>query len=129
MLWIRWHDDPEQLGQDLAQAAHLLGLPESRLEEARTGRVALVDAVWEHLATVTPSSAVNNLANAQARLGEHQQAAELHQQNLADRERVLGPDHPDTLASRNNLANAQARLARTGRQRRWWQLSRRRREV
>ncbi len=25
---------------------------------------------------------------------------------LADRERVLGPDHPDTLTSRNNLANA-----------------------
>ena len=25
---------------------------------------------------------------------------------LADRERVLGPDHPDTLASRNNLATA-----------------------
>lgn len=23
---------------------------------------------------------------------------------LADRERVLGPDHPDTLNSRNNLA-------------------------
>nr|WP_324605243.1 tetratricopeptide repeat protein [Streptomyces purpeochromogenes] len=58
-------------------------------------------------------------------LGEHRQAAELHRQNLADRERVLGPDHPDTLTSRNNLATAQARLAGTGRQRRWWQLSRR----
>ena len=30
----------------------------------------------------------------------------LYEQTLADRERVLGPDHPDTLASRNNLANA-----------------------
>ena len=27
-------------------------------------------------------------------------------QTLADRERVLGPDHPDTLTSRNNLAYA-----------------------
>ena len=27
---------------------------------------------------------------------------------LADRERVLGPDHPDTLASRDNLAAYQA---------------------
>ncbi|MFD0039975.1 tetratricopeptide repeat protein [Streptomyces anulatus] len=51
VVWIRWRDDPAQLGQDLAQAAHILGLPESRLEEARTGRVSLVDAVWEHLAT------------------------------------------------------------------------------
>ncbi|MFJ3547306.1 tetratricopeptide repeat protein [Streptomyces rubiginosohelvolus] len=53
VVWIRWRDDPDQLGQDLAQAAHILGLPESRLEEAHTGRVSLVDAVWEHLATVT----------------------------------------------------------------------------
>ncbi|WP_329359748.1 tetratricopeptide repeat protein [Streptomyces anulatus] len=52
VVWIRWRDDPAQLGQDLAQAAHILGLPEDRLEEARTGRVSLVDAVWEHLATV-----------------------------------------------------------------------------
>ncbi|MFI8164164.1 FxSxx-COOH system tetratricopeptide repeat protein [Streptomyces microflavus] len=52
-VWIRWRDDAEQLGQELAQAAHILGLPESRLEEARTGRVSLVDAVWEHLADVT----------------------------------------------------------------------------
>ncbi|MFE3373926.1 tetratricopeptide repeat protein [Streptomyces sp. NPDC059173] len=53
VVWVRWRDDPEQLGQDLAQAAHILGLPEARLEEARTGRVSLVDAVWEHLTTVT----------------------------------------------------------------------------
>ncbi|MEV8450474.1 tetratricopeptide repeat protein [Streptomyces parvus] len=53
VVWIRWRDDPERLGQDLAQAAHILGLPEARLEEARTGRVSLVDAVWEHLATTT----------------------------------------------------------------------------
>ncbi|MFJ2096734.1 FxSxx-COOH system tetratricopeptide repeat protein, partial [Streptomyces anulatus] len=52
VVWIRWRDDPAQLGQDLAQAAHILGLSESRLEEARTGRVSLVDAVWEHLAAV-----------------------------------------------------------------------------
>jgi tetratricopeptide (TPR) repeat protein len=30
----------------------------------------------------------------------------LHERTLADRERVLGPAHPDTLASRNNLAAA-----------------------
>jgi hypothetical protein len=28
----------------------------------------------------------------------------LHEQTLADRERILGPDHPDALTSRNNLA-------------------------
>ncbi|WP_257136148.1 tetratricopeptide repeat protein [Streptomyces sp. t99] len=61
-------------------------------------------------------------------MGEYQQAGELHQQNLTDRERVLGPDHPDTLSSRNNLANAQARLAEAGR-RRWWQRGRRSRST
>ena len=34
---------------------------------------------------------------------------------LADQERVLGPDHPDTLASRNNLAIAYQAAGRTGR--------------
>ncbi|MGW9298753.1 tetratricopeptide repeat protein, partial [Streptomyces bacillaris] len=38
-------------------------------------------------------------------LGEHQRAADLHQQNLNDRERTLGPDHPHTLTSRHNLAS------------------------
>ncbi|WP_317992434.1 tetratricopeptide repeat protein [Streptomyces sp. JV180] len=33
------------------------------------------------------------LANTLSELGEHRQAAELHQQNLAEYERVLGPDH------------------------------------
>jgi hypothetical protein len=46
----------------------------------------------------------NNLAigyRAAGRLGE---AISLHEQVLAARERVQGPDHPSTLNSRNNLA-------------------------
>ena len=34
------------------------------------------------------------------------EAIALYERTLADRERVLGPDHPDTLTSRNNLAVA-----------------------
>ncbi|MGW6467453.1 tetratricopeptide repeat protein, partial [Streptomyces rubiginosohelvolus] len=67
----------------------------------------------------------NNLANALGWIGDHEQAVELHRQNLADRERILGPDHPRTLGCRDSLANAEARLAEAGR-RRWWQLPRRR---
>jgi hypothetical protein len=33
-------------------------------------------------------------------------ALPLYERTLADCERVLGPDHPDTLASRGNLAHA-----------------------
>ncbi|MGW6290132.1 AAA family ATPase [Streptomyces sp. NPDC055107] len=51
VVWIRWRDGAAQLGQDLAQAAHILGLSEARMEADRTGRVSLVEAVWEHLAT------------------------------------------------------------------------------
>lgn len=39
-------------------------------------------------------------------LGDLGRAIPLLEQTLADRERVLGPDHPDTLTSRNNLAGA-----------------------
>ena len=48
----------------------------------------------------------NNLATAYRATGKLDQAIILHEQNLADRERILGPRHPDTLASRNNLAYA-----------------------
>ncbi|MER6477123.1 tetratricopeptide repeat protein [Streptomyces filamentosus] len=57
----------------------------------------------------------NNLATALHDLGRYQEAADLHQRNLADSERILGTDHPDTLASRNNLADVQAVLARRSR--------------
>ncbi|OXY96373.1 tetratricopeptide repeat protein [Streptomyces sp. 2R] len=53
VVWIRWRDDPAQLAQDLTHAAHTLGMPEGPLEEARTGRASLVDAVWDHLSAVT----------------------------------------------------------------------------
>ncbi|MGW3692305.1 tetratricopeptide repeat protein, partial [Streptomyces sp. NPDC005149] len=33
-------------------------------------------------------------------------AIPLYERTLADSERVLGPDHPDTLLSRHNLAGA-----------------------
>ncbi|OSC69108.1 hypothetical protein B5180_27850 [Streptomyces sp. BF-3] len=66
----------------------------------------------------------NNHASTLSDLGEHQQAANLHQQNLTDTERILGPDHPHTLTSRNNHAHARARLAQAGRHR-WWQRGRR----
>ena len=36
--------------------------------------------------------------------GRFDEAIILHEQILAPRERILGPDHPDTLDSRHNLA-------------------------
>ena len=36
--------------------------------------------------------------------GKHGEAEQLHRKVLKARQRVLGPEHPDTLASQNNLA-------------------------
>ncbi|MEU9529655.1 MULTISPECIES: tetratricopeptide repeat protein [Streptomyces] len=69
VVWIRWRDDPAQLAQDMTHAAHILGMPEARLEEARTGRASLVDAVWEHLASVAGWLIVIDNVDAPARIG------------------------------------------------------------
>jgi hypothetical protein len=37
-------------------------------------------------------------------VGRHQDGIALDEATLAARERLLGPEHPDTLASRSNLA-------------------------
>ncbi|GAA3244941.1 hypothetical protein GCM10020256_71250 [Streptomyces thermocoprophilus] len=46
------------------------------------------------------------------RLGRWAEAGDVHRAVAAERERLLGPDHPDTLASRHEIAFA---LSRTGR--------------
>jgi Tetratricopeptide repeat len=47
---------------------------------------------------------MNNLAVQLGDLGQHEEAAAQHRQTLAIRQRVLWPEHPDTLDSMNNLA-------------------------
>lgn len=69
VVWIRWREDPIQLAQDLAYAAHLLGMPEARLEEARTGRASLVDAVWEQLSAVPGWLIVVDNVDSPSRIG------------------------------------------------------------
>jgi hypothetical protein len=59
------------------------------------------------LAPTTPAHTARHvLANAYYSAGEFGRAIPVLEQTLTDQERVLGPDHPDTLASRNNLACA-----------------------
>jgi hypothetical protein len=48
----------------------------------------------------------NNLAAAYQEASRTAEAIPLHERTLTDMERLLGPDHPNTLASRNNLALA-----------------------
>ncbi len=69
VVWIRWRDDPAQLAQDMTHAAHILGMPDARLEEARTGRASLVDAVWDHLVTMSGWLIVIDNVDTPARIG------------------------------------------------------------
>ncbi|MEV8353962.1 FxSxx-COOH system tetratricopeptide repeat protein [Streptomyces niveus] len=52
VFWVRWQDDTARLAHDLTRIAQELGLPETRLHDAQSGRAALVDVVWEQLAAV-----------------------------------------------------------------------------
>ncbi|MFD3519988.1 tetratricopeptide repeat protein [Streptomyces sp. NPDC058653] len=52
VFWVRWQDDATRLAHDLTRITTALGLPEPRLQDAQSGRAALVDVIWEHLTTV-----------------------------------------------------------------------------
>jgi tetratricopeptide (TPR) repeat protein len=73
------------------------------------------DLIWRLLLqpAVTPHQARRRFAAARvARLATADAAG---RQTLTDRERVLGPNHPDTLTPRNNLAYAYASAGDMGR--------------
>ena len=55
-----------------------------------------------------PGALLDALGRTYWGLGLFDRAVSLHTKARAVREAALGPDHPDTLASRNNLANAYA---------------------
>ncbi|MFE9483891.1 FxSxx-COOH system tetratricopeptide repeat protein [Streptomyces spororaveus] len=48
VFWVRWRGQAE-VAEQMARIALESGLPEERLEEARAGRAALPDVVWEQL--------------------------------------------------------------------------------
>lgn len=56
--------------------------------------------------------ATNTLMCAGGHARPRGEAIDLHSRTLADFERVLGPDHPETLLSRNNLATAYEAVGR-----------------
>jgi hypothetical protein len=60
-------------------------------------------------------SSRSHLAGAYQVAGRTAEAITLFEQTLADRERVLGADHPETLATRNNLAAAHRAAGHTAR--------------
>jgi tetratricopeptide (TPR) repeat protein len=51
---------------------------------------------------------MNNLANVYVAQGKYQRAEALYRETIEAQRRLLGPQHPDTLASTNDLATAYA---------------------
>ena len=76
-----------------------------RFDEAE----AALGTISSEQAALEGANAVAQAYESAGRLGE---AIALYEQVLADRIRVLGPDHSDTLSSRNNLAYAYISVGR-----------------
>ena len=83
----------------------------SRRSTAPTSRVRLAG---DHASGDFTLTSRNNLAYAYEAAGQLDQAIPLYEATLTDRERVLGPDHPDTLTFRNNLAYAYREAGQLG---------------
>ncbi|WP_147680827.1 tetratricopeptide repeat protein [Actinomyces ruminicola] len=98
----------------LSRAERLDG--EARSHQSRLMHVRWLAAGWRlgeaeaALSTIPPGiehvDGQEALADAYQASGRVSEAVELYERVLEDRLRILGPGHPDTLASRNNLASA-----------------------
>jgi hypothetical protein len=92
-VWERWHED-RAATRDLVEQFMALAESAARCPHGSTlDRLILRLQGWAVFY-------LNQLGDSAA------QSITIGEQTLATRERVLGPDHPDTLASRNNLAGA-----------------------
>ncbi len=98
-------DSERVLGADHPRHPHLAEQPRRRLPvggpagagdpAVRAGRWPTASGCWAPT-TRTPSPRGRNLAYAYQSAGRLEQAIPLYEQTLADCERVLGADHPDT---------------------------------
>ncbi len=67
----------------------------------------------DHRATLAALAGRHTAALNLGRLGRWEEAGEAHRVLAAERERLLGPDHPDTLTSRLEGGHAASRLGRS----------------
>jgi len=81
-IWANWLSRSKRFNQ----AENIIELIKNRREEYLSARGNLAYAYWS--------------------AGDLKKAIPMHEQNLKDRELILGKEHPDTLRARGNLANA-----------------------
>ena len=90
-----------QLDEDtLARRRRVLGEDHPDTLASADGLAVSLRAVGGHPGTLASAGSLASIGHP----GEHQAARELGEDTLARRRRVLGEDHPDTLASAHGLA-------------------------
>ena len=109
-------DHPDEVTDQLIDVYNKAG---TQLNEQRWVVPDLQEAVYQLCANrfgggrEPTFTAAANLANAYRQSGRAVEAIAFDEAVLADRERLLGPDHPNTLNSRHNLANSYWQAGRT----------------
>ena len=101
---VTFADVPIEVGDEVAATLRTI----DRLRSSDQADAALdlaVDLLTEPLTATERIAALEASARAQEGLHLYQIAAQTLEEAVRDRERILGPDHPDTLTSRNNLAS------------------------
>ena len=84
----------------------------ARPATGRTATPAPEEPPLPSLQAVTALTGRHNAGLSLGRLGRWTEAGEVHRAVAAEREHLLGPDHPDTLASRNDEAHCLEQLGR-----------------
>ena len=99
-LWESWHEDRGAVRDLVEQVTALYSAAGACRDEVGLAGLLARLRWWA-------VSFLNGLGDSAA------QAIAIAETLLTDQERLLGPDHPDTLASRNNLALAYQETGRT----------------
>ncbi|MEU9041907.1 MULTISPECIES: serine/threonine-protein kinase [unclassified Kitasatospora] len=101
---LRQHRPDLPHGLDRLLLQLLAKSPAGRPPSALAAAEALAGATDDRLPTAGELTVTYDLANSLGRLGRHGEAAALLDGLAADRARVLGADHPDTIKARHNRA-------------------------
>ncbi|WP_203909554.1 tetratricopeptide repeat protein [Rhizocola hellebori] len=116
---VRYHaadNAQQQTNNPMTQATNMVEVLTDDLGEHQVAlRRGDLDELVTHIYSLTthidpPTTdllrIVNWAAERLSQAGDTSRSIAMHERNLADYERLLGPEHPDTLTSRNNLAES-----------------------
>ena len=110
VLWVR--TDIVYLSMDIDKLAYASYTKGDYPEAARLFEIVVALRQDYGAETRLVASGINNVASALLLHGDHARAEELFKRALSDRERALGPTHPDVASTLNGLADLYRRDSR-----------------